>query len=294
MIRKSFMLLVAVLALIVPMSALAANQTVAVTKAGFVPGDVTVNQGEQVTFSNTDTVARVISFNKMTGITCSANPILIQPGTSASCTFTTAGSYTFEDPNNKGRAFRGSVTVKSVAVNLTLATSKSRLVYGQATVLSGKLSSGEAGVEVTLLARRAGQNFTPLANLTTTAGGAYSRTVNTGIYTTYTVRYKQTESNAVSVAVRPRVALTYATAKRLFCTKAVAARSFAGKYVRFQRFNRFGEWATVKSVRLNANSAACFRSALPSGASKVRVVLPQLQAGSGYLAGISRVLTVYR
>lgn len=78
-----------------------------------------------------------------------------------------------------------------------------------------------------------------------------------------------------------------------------AARSFAGKYGTFQRYNgTLARWVNVKRVLLRPSStgiaptvitSAAFRSSIPSR-SKVRVVLPQLQVGSCYAAGRSNTI----
>ncbi|HEX2288061.1 MAG TPA: hypothetical protein VHH31_04830, partial [Gaiellaceae bacterium] len=89
---------------------------------------------------------------------------------------------------------------------------------------------------------------------------------------------------------RPRVAFRRIGRAR-FVTRVVAARSFRGRKVKFQRRTSAGRWVTVKRVRLKRRSAATFRTRLRRGT--FRIVMSVNQAGPGYLAGISRTI-VYR
>ena len=77
-------------------------------------------------------------------------------------------------------------------------------------------------------------------------------------------------------------------------TRAIAARSFAGRVVYFQRRRSNGHWRTVRRLVLDRSSSRRFRVTLPSGRWRVRVVLPSAQAGAGYLAGFSRTLSLRR
>ena len=75
---------------------------------------------------------------------------------------------------------------------------------------------------------------------------------------------------------------------------AEPARSFAGRYVQFQRRSSLGQWVTIKRVRLNTSSAAVFRATPPRGTSSLRIAFSVNQAGAGYLAGISRTIVYHR
>jgi hypothetical protein len=61
-----------------------------------------------------------------------------------------------------------------------------------------------------------------------------------------------------------------------------------------QRLSRFGQWVTVKRVRLGGKSSAVFRLQLPKGKSRIRIAMSVNQAGGGYLAGYSPTITVRR
>ena len=58
----------------------------------------------------------------------------------------------------------------------------------------------------------------------------------------------------------PLVTFHLITHKRFYWV--LAARSFAGKIVQFQRLGANGRWSTIKRVRLGANSGAIFRTKL--------------------------------
>src|SRR5688572_32335667 len=79
--RRLFIAVAAVLALIALGSATAADRAVTITRTGFVPADVTIAVGDSVTWRNTDTAAHQVVF---TGTACN---LTIQPGASGSCTF---------------------------------------------------------------------------------------------------------------------------------------------------------------------------------------------------------------
>ena len=79
----------------------------------------------------------------------------------------------------------------------------------------------------------------------------------------------------------------------------IAPQSFAGKYATLQRYNgTLQRWVNVKRVLLRANStgvaptvisSVTFRSSIRARL-KIRVVLPQLQVGTRYIAGRSNVI----
>src|SRR5262245_36200400 len=85
--------------------------TVTITKNGYVTNSLSIVKGDTVKFTNGDTAAHQIVFKSTTGVTCSPNPLILQPNTSGTCTFANAGSYNYSDPNVKGKTFRGSLTV---------------------------------------------------------------------------------------------------------------------------------------------------------------------------------------
>ena len=112
------------------------------------------------------------------------------------------------------------------------------------------------------------------------------------IETTYKVQWQTAASGTVTIQVRPRISVR--VVRGVFYVNVAAARSLAGKVVYFQRRSFLGQWVSRKKLVLNARSAKRFKAKLPHGRSRIRVFMPQTQAGPGYLAGVSRALLVRR
>ena len=304
--RKLMLIAIAIASLAVAGAAIAKTVAVTITKNGYVPNAVTVAVGDTVQFTNSDTVAHQIVFKSTAGVTCVPNPLVLQPTQSGTCTFQTAGKFDYSDPNVKGNTFRGTVTVGSAppppppaADTLTLAAKPQLVIYGGNVTLSGTLSNQKVGENVDVLAAPCGQTAaTKVTTVQTTTAGAFTAVVRPLKNTVYTVKVKNTTSNAVSEKVRPKLRLRKLAAHR-YSLRVFAAQSFAGKYGTFQRFNgTLGRWVKVKRVLLRANStgvaptvisSVTFRSTIRP-LLKVRVVLPQLQVGSCYRPGRSNVI----
>ena len=295
--RKFLMMLVAIGAVAVTGAASAKTVTVTITKAGYVPSAVTIAQGDSVQFTNSDTIAHQVVFKTTTGITCTPNPLVLQPAQSGSCVFQTAGSLSYSDPNVKGNTFRGTVTVTGAQEALTLSVAPRTVAYGAKVMLSGTLSTHKTGENVDILAQACGASAaTKTTTVQTTANGAFSAVVQPLMNTTYTVKVRNTTSAAAAVSVRPKLRLGKLAPHR-YSLRVSAAQTFAGKYANFQRYTGT-RWVAVKSVLLHANttgvaptaiSTATFRSAIKAGL-RVRVVLGQAQVGTCYLSGISNTI----
>jgi hypothetical protein len=192
---------------------------------------------------------------------------------------------------NAARTIRGA-DVTFTTTGVTLAAHAHRVVYGRAVMLSGVVPTRRAGESVTLFAEEFGRGSPrSIATLVTGAGGAWSYLARPTIRTSYTANWTGATSRAAVIGVRPRVSFRRIGRAR-FVTRVVAARSFRGRLVKFQRRTRAGRWVTVKRVRLKRRSAATFRTRLRRG--RFRVVMSVNQAGPGYLAGISRTIRYRR
>lgn len=286
--RRLLLLGIAACSLAVASPAAAETMSVSITKAGFIPNPASIEVGDTVKWTNLDTVNRQVVSKEASF----ASPVL-KPNETYTFTFTRAGRFMYEDPLVKRRA---TVSVTTTARAVTLAAARSIVTYGASVGLSGAISAAAAGETAQILARPLGQPaFTKVADVTTTAGGEWSFAVKPTIQTTYQVRWKNSESGAVTIKVRPRVGLGIVSVGRgIFTTKVTADRSFAGKLVFFQRRNALGQWVSLKRITLNASSAARFKARLPKGNSRIRVYLPETQAGAGYLAGLSAARLVRR
>ena len=293
---------IAIFSLAIAGAADAKTVTVTITKDGYVPKAVTIATGDAVQFTNTDTVAHQILFKTTTGVACTPAPLLLQATQSGTCTFQSAGKFTYSDPNAKGNKFRGTVTVTGAAPpaeTLTLAGAPRLVLYRARVTLAGTLSSQKVGENVDVLSTPCGQTAaTKVTTVQTTSGGAFTAVVRPLNNTVYSVKVKSTTSSTVSVKVRPRLRLRKLAPHR-YSLRVFAAASFAGRYATFQRYRpALRRWVTVKPVLLRANatgvpptviSSVSFRSAIKPRL-RVRAVLPQLQVGSCYRPGRSNVI----
>ncbi len=287
------------LAFVGPASA-ATTVTVSITKAGFVPKDVSIAAGDTVTWTNADASNHQVVSNDA-GF---ATPLL-KPGESYSFLFKTPGRYTYQESAVK--KMRGTVTVKAApqvtAAAVTASASRRIVVYGSSLTLSGTVSSQKPGETVGVFAQPYGQaSPAQIGTAVSTTGGGWSFLVQPALQTGYEARWKPatgptTTSSPTTVKVRPRVGWRVKTASgRLvtFFAKVSGARSFGGKFVYLQRKNAFGQWVSLRKVFLSPTSSATFRARLPSGRSRVRLFMPAGQAAPGYIAGISRTLSLLR
>jgi len=304
--RKLFFVLIAVASLAAAGAAVdratpaaAATQTVTISKTGYKPTAVSIFVGDSVVFANSDTVAHTVVFRQATGFHCdTVLPVAIQPSKSASCTFTTAGKFTFSDLTNKGKSFRGSVDVAQSPTS-SLAVRPGVVVFGGKATVAGTLADKQSGESLQVFGLQCGAtNATALATITSTTGGAFTYQAQPLRQTAYSVRVKNASSSAATVKVTPRLRLGKVGRHR-FALHVSAAESFAGKVATFQRYSTAKKrWVKVKRVLLQANTtgvaptvitSATFRSGIKAK-QRVRVTLGAKQVGSCYLAGRSNTI----
>lgn len=291
--RRAVSAIAVILALIVLASAAAADRPVTISSTGFAPRDVTVAAGDTVTWRNTDNKVHRVVFDKQP---CN---LTIQAGASASCTFRAGGKFTYRDPSQAG-SFRGTVTVTGPRTSVTLSPSPRLAAFAAPVTLSGVISSQEAGQAVSVLAQECGKTtFAQLGTATTTTGGNWTFVVKPALNTVYRARWRTTDSPTSTVNVRPAIRLTRLGSR--FTVRVTAAQAFTGKLVFLQRYRAaVKRWATLKRVKLGAAAtpkagtfvtSARFRSRVRKGW-RLRVLLPQPQAGTCYVAGTSNTLRV--
>lgn len=281
-------------------SAPAATTTMAVTRNGYVPTTLTIVTGDSVVFANQDTVAHQVVLKPATGFSCTGG-LVIQPGQKSTCTFQTAARYAVSDPNHKTAAFKGTITVNAGPPGsvLSLAAAPQLVLYGGQSTLSGRLGTGQANQKVDIFAQECGAAaFTKLTTVTTTADGSYTFAVQPRRNTTYESRFRSLKSTPALVKVRPKVTLRR-LAPRRFRVTVLAADSFAGKFVLFQRYSSAQHrWIRVRTVALAAGgtlmtpinpttvSKAVFRSRIRARL-RVRALLTQAQTGGCYAGSAS-------
>jgi plastocyanin len=278
--------------------AAASSQTVTITKTGYNPASVSIFVGDAVVFSNADTVAHTVTFKQTTGFHCTLTTLLLQPSQTASCTFSSAGRYTFSDPLNKGKNFHGTVDVGANPTS-SLTVRPAAVVFGSKVTFAGVLTDKQSGESLQVLAQQCGaSNSTALATIKSTTGGAFSYETQPLRLTAYSVRAKNGTSSAVSAKVMPRLRLGK-VARHRYALHVSAAESFAGKFATFQRYRpTTRKWVKVKTVVLQADStgvaptvitSATFSSGIKAK-QRVRITLGAKQVGTCYLAGRSNTI----
>lgn len=208
--------------------------------------------------------------------------------------------------NDAGSSTATSLATAVVAAqppkSVSLSISQSILVYGRAVTLFGSVANGQPGEPVTIIEHQlpsfSGAEVRAVATVQTNAEGSFSFVVRPVTHTLYRASNGQTTSNTVSVNVRPRLSLTRIASHR-FVVRALAARSFVGRFGVVQRWSlRRHAWISMRrvfftrafpSVSPTITSRAVFRARL--GGARIRVLVPRSQASPGYIAGFSNVLS---
>jgi plastocyanin len=269
-----------------------------VNAKGFAPGNVNIQTGDVVTFTNRDTADHQVVCQ-----TCPFTSPVLKANATYSYTFAKAGKFDLVDPLNKNK--KGTVTVKAApaaAATVTLAATPSTVSYSHASTLQGKLSTGAGAQKVDIVATECGSTAAKVVGTATTGtGGLFALPTRPARATSYQARWNtKTLSPAVSVAVRPVVALTKLRTNR-FSVSVLAAESFVGKSVAIRRYvARTRHWYTIKTVTLRSRVAStampgsigttsAFVARLGRGVT-IRAVLPPAQAGSCYLAAASTAI----
>jgi hypothetical protein len=191
--------------------------------------------------------------------------------------------------------------VAAAPPTLTLKASATNVGYGASTTLSGALSTQRTGQSVDIQAQECGENaYKRVASVSTTTGGAFTYAAKPTLNTTYQAKQKGATSPAVSIKVAPQLMLVKRAStspSRRFAVTLTAGRSFAGKYVVFQKRGSRA-WLTVKKVSLTSvvTTAAPTQVASQNFAvrikrhPKVRVILPADQAGTCYVPAFSKAI----
>src|SRR5215208_1395347 len=270
--KKIMFWIVALTALVAASPVAAATVNVSITRAGFVPNNVTVKQGDTVTWTNSDTQQHQVTSQNAPF----ASPVLAQNQT-FSFAFSKAGKFAVTDPLNRNRKMN--VTVEPAPATLSL----------------------EANQQVTIEAQQCGAAaFTKVATAVTGAGGAWNFSVKPLKNTAYQVKVKNVTSPQLTVRVRSAMSLGKVGLRR-FTIRVRAADSFAGKAVSVQRYNSVTRrWVILRSATLRANttgvaptvvSSVTFSRTIGRG-TRLRVVMGQATAGSCYAAGTSNAIRI--
>jgi hypothetical protein len=198
--------------------------------------------------------------------------------------------------NQAGQGYLGgfSTPMRLEARWVSLILSTPEISYGEQITLSGRVSTRQAGMGLTLLARPAANpEFQPLASLTTGTGGKWRLTTTPKVGTVYQADFNGTTSRILGVGVHPAVIASTVSMGRVMA-HVDAARSLEGRDVQVQQLVE-GQWKTIAKLPLDRNNEALFPAAqLPGGASTLRLAMSVNQAGAGYMGAFGEPFVYQR
>lgn len=186
--------------------------------------------------------------------------------------------------------------------SISLHATRSMVVYGRATTLVGTVENGRPGESVQITERKLPPtgDVKPqaVASVKTASDGSFRLTVRPSIRSLYRAGDDQTKSNVVSVRVRPLLRLT-GIAPHRFLLRAIAARSFVGKFAALQRWSRFEHrWVSVRPVffqraTTGASPTVVSRAVFQTRVhGRIRLAMPRGQVGAGFNDGFSNAVRI--
>jgi plastocyanin len=281
MMRRLIPIAVAGMAMVLAAPASTATTTVQIKRNAFAPATVTVNQDDSVTWKNADTIDHQVVANGGQF----ASPIL-NKGQSWTFTFRDGGTYRYHDGLHP--ALKGTVTVRGLPPQVTLATSAPVVKFGGQVTLTGAINTKRSGQTVTIVQIPSGQTTKQVvATLQTTTDGVFSFSVSPQLNTTYQAQWRNAESSVV-VQVQPTIKLPFVSRSGYFHFYATAGQSFAGRYVYLQRFTISRTWINVRKLQLGQQSGRIMsmrfaRSVIPRGRWSIRIYMPATEMPAGYI-----------
>ena len=282
--KKLLLLAAASLATLVVAGAAGADtKSVQITRQGFTPSSSTLNIGDSITWRNADATSHQVVANDGSF----ASPVL-KAGETYTFTFSKATKVTYHDAFSTSK--KGTVTVNAPAANVTLTAKATTITYGENTSVSGVVTNQLTNEPVTLSSQPYGKGTQSLATQTTQASGAFAFGVAPTIQTAYVAHWRTTNSPSVTVNVAPLVG--FGRSGNRYTAKVTSDLTYAGHYVWLQRKAPAGSFRNVKRIYLGTTSRASFTVRLVKGRSILRLVLPDTQAGVGYVASASRMISV--
>jgi plastocyanin len=278
--RKCLLLCCAMVGMLWAPGALAATtKTVAITGGGFSPTTASIVADDTIRWKNNDTKYHQVVSTRGTF----ASPVLA-PGKSYTFTFTQGGTYDYRDALYPKRT--GTVKVAGLPPALILGTNLPQIGYGATITLTGQVNSKKAGEQVALVATPNGQpSPVVLATVITGTDGTFAYMTKPQLLTSYQATWKGASSLVATVSVRP--VLTFGR-NNGWVSKVYAGRSMTAKSLQVQTISRFGQWITIKRVRIDARSTARFTLSLSKGVHRLRIAMSVNQAGAGYLGAFSK------
>src|SRR3989440_4366940 len=290
--RRFIPIAVGGIGLVLAAPASTATSTVQIKSTGFVPATVTINQGDSVTWTNTDTKDHQVVSNG--GAFASA---ILNPGKTYTHAFASGGTYHYHDGLHP--SLKGTITVKGAPPQVTLAVSAPVVKFGAQVTLTGAVNNKRTGETVTLAALPFGQTTKQVvATLQTTSGGAFSFSLAPQLNTTYQAQWKGAESS-VGVQVQPTIKLPFVSRSGYFHFYVTAGQSFAGRFVTLQRYTLLRTWVDVTRLQLGSKSGrilavGAVRRMIPHGRWSVRIYMPATDMPAGCIDAWSGTQPVVR
>ena len=284
--KRAFLLLIALVAVIGGASAASAGKTatatVSITATGFAPQDVRIRPGDTVTWKNDDTKAHSVVAD-----TGSFQSPTLQPGQTYSRRFGAESSISYHD----GTKVTETGTINVVASTVTIGLTRTRVVYRNPVRVFGSIPDDASGQVVTL-------HFAPYGKPAYTKDvvtdqGTYEYTFHPTIRTDVRATWNGATSHAApTIGVRPLVIFrTLNAARNRYFVRVRAARSYGRNIVRIQRQNSRGAWITTLRVQLNARGQKRFTGKFPRGVTKAQAWVTK---HPGYVVGFSATRTIVR
>lgn len=182
------------------------------------------------------------------------------------------------------------VSVAAADPSLSITHVGSKVLYGHALSLSGKLSSDQSGHRVGIYAKQFGkQQMAWVASVVTGMNGRWGYLARPSILTTYEARSGTRTSATVSVGVEPRIDVVLLADGKV-TTRVIAGRQFAGRKVELQQASGM-DWRTLETATLGAGSEATFAAPTTAASATLRVAISVNETGAGYLGSQSHALT---
>jgi plastocyanin len=272
--------------------ALAASTSISLTADGPQPETVTVNWGDTVVYSNSDSVEHAIRIPRAEVTTPSIPP----GGTFEQKYEGRGGNYNFVQVGRRNHA--GQVVVK-VEGDVTLKGSAGTVLYGKPVTLSG--TSAYPGHPVIVRGRDAGAggDWKNVLEVVAADDGTYSGRIVPKVGARYQARAAadQLASKMVDVAVKPKV--TIAVSRRTApagSTLTVTGRILPGAAVSHADLvgydQRRKRWVTVATRPVAKTGKVVFRVKVEEGANRLKISFRRGSTTAGYTPAESRFVRV--
>jgi plastocyanin len=215
--------------------------TVKITSKGFSPATVTVQNGDIVTWTNSDSASHQVVADDG-----SFKSDALKPGDTFSYAFSSAGTFAYHGGMNP--ALKGAVSVQ--LSRYVLLNQKRRITtYVQSVKFSGMTSSTDSGDQVVIESKPAGAtDFTEVAR-TATFGGHWQLTVKPRRNTDYRAVWNNVYSQVHTVYVRPALRLKQTGHRFLWAYAHADGVRIA--HAQLQRWKRHRGWRTIRTLRLS-------------------------------------------